>query len=225
MEELKNLNDLNRGIHKHWIWGTKDNYFRSCDYLQKINYCIQDLNAEIKNLSTPSMKEVVFVIALVDWICEAVKSIQKILQQDVRLGFTYKGDKDVRRAERYFKAIRSFVIAHPLNTNRHGDYGLDGDLICVDVRSKISSIISTYSNNADWFSLGIDEFQDNAKNVSADFVLYSYSQKIDRSQFSKFIGANFSDLYYVAKLQIEKLYALDKYLGKLRKKDIGWVNE
>ena len=79
MEELRNLNDLDRGIHKRWIWGTKDNYFRSCDYLQKINYSIQDLNAEIKNLSTPSMKDVIFVIALVDWICEAVKSIQEIL--------------------------------------------------------------------------------------------------------------------------------------------------
>ena len=225
MEELRNLNDLDRGIHKRWIWGTKDNYFRSCDYLQKINYSIQDLNAENKNLSTPSMKDVIFVIALVDWICEAVKSIQEILLQDVLSGFIYKEDERVKKAGKYFKAIRSFVVAHPLNTSRHKDYGLDGDLICVDVRRKISPIVSTYSKNTDWFFLGIDGFQENAKNVSADFVLRGYSQKIDRSQFSKFIGANFSDLYYVAKLQIEKLYALGKYLGKLRKKDIGWVNE
>jgi hypothetical protein len=225
MEELRNLNDLDRGIHKRWIWGTKDNYFRSCDYLQKINYSIQDLNAENKNLSTPSMKDVIFVIALVDWICEAVKSIQEILLQDVLSGFIYKEDERVKKAGKYFKAIRSFVVAHPLNTSRHKDYGLDGDLICVDVRRKISPIVSTYSKNTDWFFLGIDGFQENAKNVSADFVLCGYSQKIDRSQFSKFIGANFSDLYYVAKLQIEKLYALGKYLGKLRKKDIGWVNE
>lgn len=221
MEELRNLNDLDRGIHKQWIWGTKDNYFRSCDYLQKINYNIQDLNAEIKNLSTPSMKDVIFVIALIDWICEAVKSIQEILRQDVLSGFIHKDDEEVKKAEKYFKAIRSFVVAHPLNTSRHKDYGLDGDLICVDVRSKISPIISTYSSNADWFFLGINGFQENAKNVSADFVLCGYSQKTDKMQYSKFIGANFSDLYYVANLQVEKLYALDKYLGKLRKKDIG----
>lgn len=218
---LRNLNDLDRGIHKQWIWGTKDNYFRSCDYLQKINYSIQDLNAEIKNLSTPSMKDVIFVIALIDWICEAVKSIQEILRQDVLSGFIHKDDEEVKKAEKYFKAIRSFVVAHPLNTSRHKDYGLDGDLICVDVRSKISPIISTYSSNADWFFLGINGFQENAKNVSADFVLCGYSQKTDKMQYSKFIGANFSDLYYVANLQVEKLYALDKYLGKLRKKDIG----
>ena len=221
MEELRNLNDLDRGIHKRWIWGTKDNYFRSCDYLQKINYNIQDLNAEIKNLSTPSMKDVIFVIALIDWICEAVKSIQEILRQDVLSGFIHNDDEEVKKAEKYFKAIRSFVVAHPLNTSRHKDYGLDGDLICVDVRSKISPIISTYSSNADWFFLGINGFQENAKNVSADFVLCGYSQKTDKMQYSKFIGANFSDLYYVANLQVEKLYALDKYLGKLRKKDIG----
>ena len=221
MEELRNLNDLDRGIHKQWIWGTKDNYFRSCDYFQKINYNIQDLNAEIKNLSTPSMKDVIFVIALIDWICEAVKSIQEILRQDVLSGFIHNDDEEVKKAEKYFKAIRSFVVAHPLNTSRHKDYGLDGDLICVDVRSKISPIISTYSSNADWFFLGINGFQENAKNVSADFVLCGYSQKTDKMQYSKFIGANFSDLYYVANLQVEKLYALDKYLGKLRKKDIG----
>ena len=167
------------------------------------------------------MKDVIFVIALIDWICEAVKSIQEILRQDVLSGFIHKDDEEVKKAEKYFKAIRSFVVAHPLNTSRHKDYGLDGDLICVDVRSKISPIISTYSSNADWFFLGINGFQENAKNVSADFVLCGYSQKTDKMQYSKFIGANFSDLYYVANLQVEKLYALDKYLGKLRKKDIG----
>ena len=63
---------MNHGIHKHWIWGDKDNFYLSCDYLQKVNFCIQDLNAEIYNLQTPSMKEVVYIIALVDWVCEAV---------------------------------------------------------------------------------------------------------------------------------------------------------
>ena len=37
MDELRNLNNLNRGIHKRWIWENKDNFYRSCDYLQKIN--------------------------------------------------------------------------------------------------------------------------------------------------------------------------------------------
>lgn len=221
MNELRNLNGLNRGIHKQWIWGTRDNYFRSCDYLQKINFSIQDLNLELKSLVSPTMKEVIFVITLIDWICEAVNSIQEILIPSVRNGFVYKKDEDVKKAEKYFKAIRSFVVAHPLNTDRHREYGLDGDLICVDVRAKISPIILTCKNSVDWFYLGIDGLQENAKDVPSDFGLYVYSQRIDKMQFFKYVKANFSDLYYVAELQIEKLYALDGYLGKLKKADMG----
>ena len=62
VSELRNLNELNRGIHKHWIWGSEDKFSLSCDYLQKINYSIQDLNSEICNLCKPTMKEVVYVI-------------------------------------------------------------------------------------------------------------------------------------------------------------------
>ncbi len=47
-EEIKNLNDLNKGIYKQWIYGSKENYFIVCDYLQKINYSIQDINCELK---------------------------------------------------------------------------------------------------------------------------------------------------------------------------------
>ena len=52
---LRNLNDLNCGTQKQWIWQRRDTYSKSCDYLQKINYCIQDLNHEIDALKNPSM--------------------------------------------------------------------------------------------------------------------------------------------------------------------------
>jgi len=177
MEELRNLNDLNQGLQKQWIWGNNDNFNRSCDYLQKINYSIQDLNAEIKNLSNPTMKEVVFIIVLIDWIYEAVNSLQKILLSDIRDCFTYINDKEVKKAEKYLKAMRSFVVAHPLNTTRHKDYGLDGDMICVDIRTKTSMHTSTCPHNSEWFYLGIDGLQENAKDKSSDFVLCVYSKK------------------------------------------------
>lgn len=224
MEELRNLNDLNRGVHKQWIWGSKDNFYRSCDYLQKINYSIQDLNTEIKNLTEPTMKEVIFIIVLIDWICEAVNSIQELLRQDIYTGFIYKDDETVKKAKKYFKAIRSFVVAHPLNTTRHKDYGLNGDLICVDIRRKTPAITSAFSCDSDWFHLGFGGMEEYTKDKPSDFVLYVYSQEKDRMQFFKYVGANFSDLYCVAKLQIDKLYALDKYLGKLSRKKIG-INE
>ena len=83
MDELKNLNEIGKGIDKQWVWGNKDSYYRSCDYLQKINYCIQDLNREFHNLSDKTMKELVFIIVLVDWICEAYTELPKILRKDI----------------------------------------------------------------------------------------------------------------------------------------------
>lgn len=70
-ENLKNLNDLKRtntrGIYKRWIYNFTDDFHLACDYLQKINYSIQDINSELNN-DELGMKEVVYIIALVDWI-------------------------------------------------------------------------------------------------------------------------------------------------------------
>lgn len=221
IEELKSLNKLNRGIHKHWIWGNENNFFLSCDYLQKVNYSIQALNSEICNLSTPTMKEIIYVIVLVDWIREAVDSIHGILRKEVTDFLGISKGTDIQRADRYFKAIRSFVVAHPLNTNRHKQFGMDGDLICVDVRNGTSALIENNSNLNDWFFLSIDGLCENAQSDSSDFVLYVYSQKIDKMRFFKYVRANFSDLYLVAKLQIERLYSLDRQLSNLTQKKVG----
>lgn len=220
VEELRNLNELNQGIYKQWIWGSKDGFNCSCDYLQKINYSIQDLNSEICNLSVPTMKEVIYVIVLVDWICEAVDSLHKILRKEVK---DFIGDgkgTDTQKEDRYFKAIRSFVVAHPLNTNRHEMFGMDGDIICVDVRNR-TSVANTYLNSNNWFFLSIDGLRENAQNESSDFVLYVYSKKMDKMRYFKYVRANFSDLYLVAKHQIERLYLLDKKLSKLTQKKVG----
>ena len=156
MDELRNLNNLNRGIHKRWIWENKDNYYRSCDYLQKINYCIQDLNAEINNLNEPSMKEVVYIITLIDWICEAVGAISQILKLGVMNNYVYEKEDSILQSIQFFKAIRSFVVAHPLSTDRHKKYGFDGDMICVDIRRKTSAVTKLFSHSSDWFHLDFD---------------------------------------------------------------------
>lgn len=137
--KLKNLNELKDGIQKQWIWGSKDKFSLSCDYLQKVNYSIQDLNAEIHNLQEPTRKEIIYVIVLVGWICEAVDSIYKILRKEIIDYLDMKDDEKLRQAKKYFKAIR----------------------------------------------------------------------------------VNFSDLYYVAQLQIDRIYALDLKLRKLTKKKVG----
>ena len=72
IREIKNLNKLKYSLHKQWIWGNKENFYLSQDYLQKINFSIQDLNKEIQYLSKPTMKDVIYVIVLIDWINEIV---------------------------------------------------------------------------------------------------------------------------------------------------------
>lgn len=211
MEEIRNLNELNKGIHKKWIWGSEENYYRSCDYLQKINYSIQDLNREIPALMKSSMKEVIYIIVLIDWICEAVEAIFGILKEEIRNAYSEPETEDVLKSRKFFKAIRSFVVAHPLSTNRHKEYGLDGSWICVDIRSQTMVVTRAYSPNSDWFHLDFDGVKENARDQDADFVLYAYSAKKDGMKFYKYISVDFKDLYQVARYQVEKLYELDKY--------------
>ena len=216
---LKNLNDLNAGTQKQWIWQNRENYSKSCDYLQKINFCIQDLNEEISALKSPSMKEVIYTIVLIDWIRESVTALPNLLTDGLINNFIYARQPEIDTANKYFTAIKSFAVAHPLSTNRHQSYGFDGDKICVDIRSKTPSITQMFTRSEDWYHLSLNGLIPRAKDIPADFVLFVYSKRKDNMQFFEYIGANFADLYHVAELQIDKLYALDRYLGKLRKKD------
>lgn len=219
MESLTNLNDLRNGLHKRWVWRDIESYWRGMDCLQKINYSIQDLNKEIGFLCDRPMREVVLVISLVDWIYDAFDSILKLLRPDIAASFKYKDTGYDKKIKEYFKAIRSFVVAHPLDTNRHGKYGFDGDKICIDIRSPKYTLFSLYLNDENWFHLGIDGLQQFGKDVPCDFILLFYSKKMDQMKYFKYMGANYSDLYEVARVQIDKLYSLDKHLAKQKRGD------
>ena len=217
ISQLKNLNEISDGIHKRWILGNVENYHKSCDYLQKINYSIQDLNAALNDGLTPSMKDEIFVIALVDWIKEACECLEKALIPELVQGFTYQNEDQLGSAKKYFTAVRSFVVAHPLSTNRHRAYGLDGSRICVDIRG--NSSLRCLSQNSDWYHLGMDGMQANAKELPFDFVLYIYDRNYHDMQFFQYVGCDFSDIFQVAESYIDRLYLLSKYLGKQKKRD------
>lgn len=216
---LKNLNNLNGGTKKRWIWQKGEAFYKSCDYLQKINYCIQDLNNGIDDLKNPTMKEIVYTIVLIDWICEAVDALPNLLIDGLISNFIFKKQVEIDRANKYFKAIRSFAVAHPLSTDRHQDYGFDGNRICVDIKSKTPTLTQLFTHSEDWYHLGFNGLVPNAIDIPADYVLFIYSKRKDNMQSFEFVGADYSDLYHVAELQIDMLYSLDNYLGKLRKKD------
>lgn len=215
--KLKNLNNLSSAIQKHWIWECEENFHKSCDYLQKINYCIQDLNTALDDGLTASMKDVIFVIALVDWIKEAYGSIESTLKAEIRKGFNYSCEEQLKKAAKYFTAIRSFVVAHPLSTSLHSDFGLDGSKICVDIRENTSLIC--FTKESDWYHLDIEGLHKNAKDVPFDFLLYFYDKDFHDMMYFQYMGCDYADIFRVAELYIDKLYELGRYLNKQKKKD------
>lgn len=217
--DLKNLNlmctNKKSGIFKQWIY-SKDNFIRICDYMQKINYSIQDLNNEIPELAIFDRKNVVFIICLVDWIKEAVQCIFSAIHKPVIDCFAFTKQDELEKARKYFEAIRSFVVAHPLNTSRHKGMGFDGDFICIDIRN-YENILLAYRKDFN-YTLNFDGIT-NTQMGKADFYLFCYSQKLDTSKYFRTIGCNYSDIYNVARLYIDYLYELNCYLGKQLRKN------
>ena len=219
VEDLRNLNDIcqnkNSGIYKQWIY--KDNCFmKMCDYMQKINYSIQDLNNMIKQISVFDYKNVVFVVVLVDWIKESVDKIIDSIDKRIMADFEYKDKDNLKKYKNYFRAIRSFIVAHPLSTTKHKDLGFDGNYICIDVRN-YNGIINNHDIK---FNMLLDT--DGIKNSyvnNADFYLYCYSDKDDNMKYFRYVACYYKDIYDVAKIYIDELYELDKYLSKKKKKD------
>lgn len=124
--ELKNLNKTGEGLHKKWIFSSRLEYDLCCDYLQKLNYSIQDFNIEINSKDKLSVKTIMYLILLTTWIMESCDQIQKIIKPSVKRG--YKSEDELENAKAYMRAIRSFVVAHPLTTDRHSKFWLDGNL-------------------------------------------------------------------------------------------------
>ena len=179
IKELKKLNDLNSLNSKKWIWGSEYNHSITLDYLQKVCVSIMDLNSEMKYLDKPEIKDIVFIITLVCWICEAKKSIYDKLRDEVKEHIKLEEDEELKKANEYMKALRSFVIAHPLKTNRHDKFGMDGDLICVDFRSADDPICKLNDDPTFWFSLDIEGLHENATDEQSDFNLLVFYKLVD----------------------------------------------
>ena len=217
IEALKNLNGIRRqrvlGVYKQWLYENND-YHKVCDFMQKINFCVQDLNEELKIIDK---LDIVYIVSLVDWIKDAYEMIEKCIGGKILNNFRFKKEEELKQVKDFFTAIRSFIVAHPSSTHRHGKFGLDGDFICTDIDIKIKPFLELLPEKT-YYTLSINGIEN--KKTKCDFYLQSYSEKADKMRFMKFIGCNLNDIYLVACLYIEKLYELDKYLVKnIKRKD------
>lgn len=222
MDKIRDLNNLRRdsilGIYKQWIYKTPNDYHKICDYLQKISYSIQDLNREIDYLGEISAKEIIYIISLVDWIIEAFNAVKKALRDVIAKGFIYSKSTETDKATAYFKALRSFVVAHPLSTNRHKELGFDGNFICIDISSNKKRLFYLLSNYLEYFyHLDYDGIKEKTFDKKDDFYLRSYSEKDDGMKYSREIGSRIEYIYHVADLYVDALYELDNYLSKQKR--------
>lgn len=214
---LENINSVNSGVHKRWIYSNKVDFELVCDYLQKINYSIQDYNQLITKEHTRG--DVCYLILLVTWIQESYTQIEKTVSKDVLKSFDYKEDRLICLCDEYIKALRSFVVAHPLSTSRHSKYGLDGNYICVDIAvGQLDLVLRAFNPTDRFYYLSLSGLKKVDSLLEYDYRLYVYSKK-EKAEFFKYFGCNYSDLEIVAQAYIDKLKALDKYLARQKKKD------
>lgn len=215
--KLKTLSEIKHdAIQKRWILKDKADYPKICDYLQKINYSINDLNDEIPCLTKTERKDIVYVISLIDWIIEAFVACKNAIREVVIENFSFSKQGELNKAYKYFKALRSFVVAHPLSTNKHKNYGFDGDFICIDIAGW-NSVIDTFYPEIYYYHLDYDGIHDGVKEAEDDIILRSYSGKKDNWRFSRSVTCKMKDIYHVAELYIDRIYELNKYLSKQKK--------
>ncbi|HIU61158.1 MAG TPA: hypothetical protein IAB69_00715 [Candidatus Coproplasma excrementigallinarum] len=106
--KLRTLAEVKHGsIQKMWILKNKKEFPTMCDYLQKIDYSINDLNSEIDCLFELRSKDVVYIISLVDWIIEAFTACKKLIREVVIADFIYTKEEELKKAKAFFKALRS----------------------------------------------------------------------------------------------------------------------
>ena len=215
LEPLDDLNRIGRGVNKRWIYKDSLQWELAHYYLQKNS--VQDIN----HLFRPSGRiekrtDTVSLIVMVDWIADSVYRYKECLTEKLASSFDSSYQEELKGFRGYLKAVRSLVVAHPLGTSKHKDLGLDGDIICIDLRMYPPTLFGARNENARRF--GVDGIRPYEYKRDDDIYLYVYS-KSSNAQFFEFLIVDLFDVLHVARTYIDQLYELDKHLSGLRKRD------
>ncbi len=214
---LEDLNRIEKGVKKCWIY--KDDLSRELayDFLLKINYSIQDINYLLdNNQQVEKRTDVISIIVMICWIVESVRQYKSCLLPNLLDNFYFSKQEDLSKSYLFIKAIRSFIVAHPLNTDKHEKFGFDGDIICIDLRNK-KPVPLRYGNN-DTKRISLDGIERCGAEQDSDLYLCTYSRKAN-AKFFQYYVVDFKEIIQVAKVYIEQLYEIDRYLSKLKKKN------
>lgn len=200
--------------------------YNSQNYLEKLKYICTDFdkiyNKDIKNIT---MQDVICAIIYMDWTIEAVDMIEKELSYVLSTTFIASNKYD--KLKDYSNALRSFIIAHPLETNRHSKYGLDGSFICIDIQPQANNFIIGHGLYK-YFSLSglqnrpnknkryvyikcysANKINENRKNHTISFVNIAYSNKV------YWFGIALEDIYEVISYCIKRLDYFNRTIKKI----------
>lgn len=223
IEPLKTTDDLGEGkggIWKKWPWKDLDHYELMSDLILKANYSIQDFNDAITDGFFPNIKDTVFLVALATWIKDAYWQINyTCLKEKIRTKFEFSRQNELTEARNYLEAVRSIVIAHPLNSTRHEGYGFGPEgRICIDVRRK--SLLDSYPGAVIYriTPKGFEETDSVEDNEIALMTCRSTQSEKGKLHFER-CCLDMRDIRNSAEIYIDALYELDRYLGRLRKKE------
>lgn len=121
---LGDLNGIGKGVDKRWIYKDDLACELAHDYLQKINYSMQDINNLLcENGQIEKRTDVIATIVMTDWIVESVRGYKSCLLSNLLDKFCFSRQEDLQKSHSFIKGIRSFIVAHPLDTNRHERFG------------------------------------------------------------------------------------------------------
>lgn len=219
LEPIYNFDDFgttsSRGLDKRWPLKDDLHYELVHDYFQKINYSVQDFNSTIKDGFGFGRKDTVFLIALTAWIADATPKAIDCFRPDVLRDFCYSSQQDLEDHYKFFYAIRSFVLAHPSSTDRHGPFGLDGNYICTDIGR---NGVAFRMYNSGFSRLTIDGIVNVPELKETDVVLSVYSKR-GGARFFEHMGFDMVDVRDAAALYLDKLRELGIYLYHARRAD------
>lgn len=196
------------------------------DIVQKIVYTVRDLNNEYIYTKESTMKDIIYRISLVRWISRSMYLLRTSIKKEIIKGFRFDEEDELRKAKDYLDALRSFAVAHPLDTSDHAKFSLDGSKICVDIRTRemVESVFGVGKIEAKRFSF--DGIKASTDVQSGDYYLYIYSSE-DDFNMGEFIACYLDDLYETAQLYINKLCALEQFLiglNEVTNEQTGTVN-
>lgn len=207
-----------KGIYKQWIYGGKTNYNLSCDYIQKLNYDYEDYVIFNNPENIKGRKDVYYLVLLAVWIKDTCESLEKIIRSELLDDFHFLREEELLRAKKYIEAIRSALLAHPLNTDRHKSFGFDGDFISIDIGYPRVQLIFKILNNRRCSAIYLDGVHDDADITDCDYCIVGY-RKQKGAEFYEHIGFNKRDIDFCVELYREKIQKLDMHLCKKKKRN------